>query len=86
MNKGSTGNIFDMQTSFKDKALRWSYVSIFIGLILIFASQYFAYKNVQDLSLHNKGVNVTVGILNQTANFGLATKDIQSNIDRKSVV
>lgn len=69
-----------MQTSFKDKALRWSYISIFIGLILIFASQYFAYKNVQDLSLHNQGVNVTIGILNQTANFGLANKDIQSNM------
>jgi PAS domain S-box-containing protein len=69
-----------MQASFKDKALRWSYVSIFIGLILIFASQYFAYKNVQDLSLHNQGVNVTIGILNQTANFGLSTKDIQSNM------
>jgi PAS domain S-box-containing protein len=69
-----------MQSSFKDKALRWSYVSIFIGLILIFASQYFAYKNVQDLSLHNQGVNVTIGILNQTANYGLSTKDIQSNM------
>ena len=69
-----------MQSSLKDKALRWSYVSIFIGLILIFASQYFAYKNVQDLSLHNQGVNVTIGILNQTANFGLSTKDIQSNM------
>lgn len=69
-----------MQTSFKDKALRWSYISIFIGLILIFASQYFAYKNVQDLSLHNQGVKVTIGILNQTANFGLANKDIQSNM------
>ncbi|SEI42634.1 PAS domain S-box-containing protein [Dyadobacter koreensis] len=70
-----------MQTSFKDKALRWSYISIFIGLILIFASQYFAYKNVQDLSLHNQGVNVTIGILNQTANFGLSTKDAQSNMN-----
>ncbi|MEO6685774.1 MAG: ATP-binding protein [Dyadobacter sp.] len=69
-----------MQSSLKDKALRWSYVSISIGLILIFASQYFAYKNVQDLSLHNQGVNVTIGILNQTANFGLSTKDIQSNM------
>ncbi|MCF2447164.1 ATP-binding protein [Dyadobacter sp. CY345] len=70
-----------MQTSFKDKALRWSYISILIGLILIFASQYFAYKNVQDLSLHNHGVNVTVRILNQTANFGLSTKDAQSNMN-----
>ena len=70
-----------MQTSFKDKALQWSYISIFIGLILIFGSQYFAYKNVQDLSLHNQGVNVTIGILNQTANFGLSTKDAQSNMN-----
>ena len=70
-----------MQTSFKDKALRWSYISISIGLILIFASQYFAYKNVQDLSLHNQGVNVTIGILNQTANFGLSTKDAHSNLN-----
>jgi PAS domain S-box-containing protein len=69
-----------MQISFKDKALLWSYISIFLGLILIFASQYFAYKNVQDLSLHNQGVNITIGILNQTANFGLANKDIQSNM------
>lgn len=69
-----------MHSIIKDKVLRWSYVSIFIGLFLIFASQYFAYKNVQDLSLHNQGVNVTIGILNQTANFGLATKDIQSNM------
>lgn len=70
-----------MQTSFKDKALRWSYISIFIGLILIFASQYFAYKNVQDLSLHNQSVSVTIRILNQTANFGLSTKDAQSNMN-----
>jgi len=70
-----------MQTSFKDKALRWSYISISFGLILIFASQYFAYKNVQDLSLHNQGVNVTIGILNQTANFGLSTKDAHSNLN-----
>lgn len=68
-----------MQSYLKDNALRWSYISIFIGLILIFASQYFAYKNVQDLSLHNQDVNNTIAILNQTANYGLSTKDIQSN-------
>ena len=70
-----------MQTFYKDKTLRWSYLSIFIGLLLIFASQYFAYKNVQDLSLHNQGVNRTIGILNQTANYGLSVKDIQSNVN-----
>lgn len=47
---------------------------------MIFGSQYFTYKNVRDLSLNNERLNVTIGVLNQTANFGLVTKDFQSNM------
>jgi signal transduction histidine kinase/ActR/RegA family two-component response regulator/HPt (histidine-containing phosphotransfer) domain-containing protein len=69
-----------MATSFTNDAFRWYYASIYLGLALIFGSQYFTYKNVRDLSLNNERLNVTIGVLNQTANFGLVTKDFQSNM------
>lgn len=69
-----------MPTSLTNDSFRWYYASIYLGLALIFGSQYFTYKNVRDLSLNNERLNVTIGVLNQTANFGLVTKDFQSNM------
>lgn len=69
-----------MPTSSTNDSFRWYYASIYLGLALIFGSQYFTYKNVRDLSLNNERLNVTIGVLNQTANFGLVTKDFQSNM------
>ena len=68
-----------MQKIFKENPLTWYYASICIGLALIFGSQYFTYKSLRDLSLNNVGVTNTIGMLNQTANFGLITKDFLSN-------
>ena len=59
---------------------RWYYAGIYLGLALIFGSQYFTYRNVSDLSLNNERLNITIGVMNQTANFGLVTKDFQSNM------
>ncbi|GGB87083.1 response regulator [Dyadobacter sediminis] len=64
----------------RNNSFKWYYASIYLGLVLIFGSQYFTYKNVRDLSLNNTRLNVTVGVLNQIANFGLVTKDFQSNM------
>ncbi|KAA6431532.1 response regulator [Dyadobacter flavalbus] len=64
----------------RNNSFKWYYASIYLGLALIFGSQYFTYKNVRDLSLNNTRLNVTVGVLNQIANFGLVTKDFQSNM------
>nr|WP_295925483.1 response regulator [uncultured Dyadobacter sp.] len=69
-----------MPTSLTNDSFRWYYASIYLGLALIFGSQYFTYKNVRDLSLNNERLNVTIGVLNQTANFALVTKDFQSNM------
>ncbi|GGM87149.1 hypothetical protein GCM10010967_19420 [Dyadobacter beijingensis] len=69
-----------MPSSLTNDSFRWYYASIYLGLALIFGSQYFTYKNVRDLSLNNERLNVTIGVLNQTANFGLVTKDFQSNM------
>lgn len=69
-----------MPTHSRNDSFRWYYASIYLGLALIFGSQYFTYKNVRDLSLNNERLNVTIGVLNQTANFGLVTKDFQSNM------
>lgn len=69
-----------MPTRITNDSFRWYYASIYLGLALIFGSQYFTYKNVRDLSLNNERLNVTIGVLNQTANFGLVTKDFQSNM------
>jgi|GEM_PF-2319239 len=69
-----------MPTNSKNTSFRWYYSSIYLGLALIFGSQYFTYKNVRDLSLNNERLNTTIGVLNQTANFGLVTKDFQSNM------
>lgn len=69
-----------MPASLTKDSFRWYYASIYLGLALIFGSQYFTYKNVRDLSLNNERLNRTIGVLNQTANFGLVTKDFQSNM------
>jgi PAS domain S-box-containing protein len=69
-----------MATNQHNNAFRWYYASIYLGLALIFCSQYFTYKNVRDLSLNNERLNVSIGVLNQTANFELLTKDFQSNM------
>ncbi|MCF2488800.1 response regulator [Dyadobacter sp. CY347] len=69
-----------MPTSLTKDTFRWYYACIYLGLALIFGSQYFTYKNVRDLSLNNERLNRTIGVLNQTANFGLVTKDFQSNM------
>jgi len=69
-----------MQNFTIHNSLKWYYTSICTGLALIFGSQYFTYKNLHDLSLNNISVTNTIGVLTQTANFGLATKDFQSNM------
>ncbi|MCE6987643.1 ATP-binding protein [Dyadobacter sp. CY323] len=69
-----------MPTTQINKSFGWFYVSIYLGLGLIFGSQYFTYKNVRNLSLNNNRLNTTIGVLNQAANFGLVTKDFQSNM------
>jgi signal transduction histidine kinase/CheY-like chemotaxis protein/HPt (histidine-containing phosphotransfer) domain-containing protein len=69
-----------MLRNFANNSLRWYYISIYLGLALVFGSQYFTFKNVRDLSLNNESLNVTIGILNQTAHFGLIIKDFQSNM------
>jgi signal transduction histidine kinase/CheY-like chemotaxis protein len=69
-----------MLRNFTNNSLRWYYISIYLGLTLVFGSQYFTFKNVRDLSLNNESLNVTIGILNQTAQFGSVIKDFQSNM------
>ncbi|WP_255723464.1 hybrid sensor histidine kinase/response regulator [Dyadobacter fanqingshengii] len=69
-----------MPANFTKATFRWYYACIYLGLALIFGSQYFTYKNVRDLSLNNERLNRTIGVLNQTANFGHVTKDFQSNM------
>ncbi|SKB72525.1 hybrid sensor histidine kinase/response regulator [Dyadobacter psychrophilus] len=69
-----------MPISLTEPTFRWYYACIYLGLALIFGSQYFTYKNVRDLSLNNERLNRTIGVLNQTANFGHVTKDFQSNM------
>jgi PAS domain S-box-containing protein len=68
-----------MPLKFIENYFRWYYASISLGLALIFASQYFAFRNIEDLSAKDERLHVTIAILNQTANLGLLTKDLQSN-------
>ena len=55
-------------------------ISIFLGLILIFGSQFFAYESVKRLASHNILLNKTTRILHQTASFGQSAKDLQLNM------
>ena len=69
-----------MLTTLTNKNFRGPFLSICLGLLLIFGSQYFAYKSVQHLGEHNSLLNKTSRILHQTANFGQRAKDLQLNM------
>jgi PAS domain S-box-containing protein len=69
-----------MLISFKLKNFGGPFLSICLGLLLIFGSQYFAYQSVQHLGEHNALLNKTSRVLHQTANFGQRTKDLQLNM------
>lgn len=49
-------------------------------MLLIFISQYAAYVNVKNLASQNLYVSNTIRVLNQTANVGYLTKELQSNV------
>ncbi|WP_345031172.1 ATP-binding protein [Ravibacter arvi] len=68
-------------SSFVKLVRRWSgVISIAFGMILVFISLYFSYTSLEELASQNNGVNNTISVLNQTANFALKTKDLQSNV------
>lgn len=69
-----------MPDRLKNLSFRWYYASIYLGLAMIFGSQYFTYENVRNLSLNSKSLITTVAVLNQTAQFALVTKDFQSTM------
>ena len=67
--------------SFSKSFKRWfSVICIAVGMILVFISLYFSYTSLEDLASQNNRVNSTISILNQTANFALRAKDLQSNV------
>ncbi len=60
---------------------KWfSVICITVGMILVFISLYFSYTNLEELASQNNRVNNTISVLNQTANFALKAKDLQSNV------
>ncbi len=69
-----------MLLTLKHKGFRGPLLSICIGLLLIFGSQYSAYRSVKNLSEKNVQLNTTTRILHQTANFGQRAKDLQLNM------
>ncbi|MCE7043335.1 response regulator [Dyadobacter sp. CY312] len=69
-----------MLTTLANKKFRGPFLSICLGSLLIFGSQYFAYKSVLHLGEHNALLNKTSRILHQTANFGQRAKDLQLNM------
>lgn len=73
-------NVTNMFNTLISKNFRGPLISICLGLLLIFGSQYFAYESVQHLASHNKLLNTTTRILHQTANFAQCAKDLQLNM------
>ena len=59
---------------------RLSYGSILLGLLLILGSQFFAYVNVESSFQHSELASTTRRTLYLTANYGIATKELQSNV------
>ncbi|MBU1820451.1 MAG: CHASE3 domain-containing protein, partial [Bacteroidetes bacterium] len=57
-----------------------SYFSITLGLFLILVSLFFSYENLVDMTSQNLWVTNTINLVNQTSQFELTTKDIQSNV------
>lgn len=55
-------------------------ICITVGMILVFISLYFSYTSLEELASQNDRVNNTISVLNQTANFALKAKDLQSNV------
>lgn len=67
--------------NFSKSFKKWfSVICITIGMILVCISLYFSYTNLEELASQNDRVNNTVSVLNQTANFALKAKDLQSNV------
>lgn len=66
-----------MLRTLKSKNFRGPLVSICLGLLLVFGSQYFAYRNVKHLAGQNILLNKTTRILHQTADLGQYVKDLQ---------
>ncbi|MPR32111.1 ATP-binding protein [Salmonirosea aquatica] len=63
------------------KVRRWvSYGGISLGMLLILVSLFFAYQSLEDLSTQNLWVSNTISVVNQTSQFELLAKDIQSNV------
>ncbi|TDE10566.1 hybrid sensor histidine kinase/response regulator [Dyadobacter psychrotolerans] len=69
-----------MLSALISRKFRGPLLSICLGLLLIFGSQYFAYQSVKHLASHNSQLNTTTRILHQTASFGQCAKDIQLNM------
>jgi len=69
-----------MLSALISKKFRGPLLSICLGLLLIFGSQYFAYQSVKHLATQNSQLNTTTRILHQTASFGQCAKDIQLNM------
>jgi PAS domain S-box-containing protein len=69
-----------MFSTLKPNSFRGPFLSICLGLLLIFGSQYFAYRSVQNLGEHNALFNKTSRVLQQTANFSQRAKDLQLNM------
>jgi PAS domain S-box-containing protein len=57
-----------------------SYFSISLGLLLILVSLFFTYENLVDMTSQNQWVTNTINLVNQTSQFELTAKDIQSNV------
>lgn len=67
--------------SFSKSFKKWfSVICITVGMILVFISLYFSYTSLEELASQNDRVNNTISVLNQTANFALKAKDLQSNV------
>ncbi len=67
--------------SFSKSFRKWfSVICITVGMILVFISLYFSYTSLEELASQNDRVNNTISVLNQTANFALKTRELQSNM------
>lgn len=66
---------------FSKKVMRLvSYVSIFLGMLMILVSLFFAYESLDDLSTQNLWVSNTISVFNQSSKFEFAAKSVQSNV------
>ncbi len=69
-----------MFKTLKSKNFRGPLVSICLGLLLVFVSQYFAYRNVKHLAGQNILLNQTTRIIHEAASLGQEVKDLELSV------